>query len=966
MRLLVNRLTAYCRLAALAGAAMFACQHHHSASAAGVPPLATDTISLPWGTLEGTLPNGLHYLILPNNYPAGRVEFRLIWKVGSVQQEDNQGGCAHFLEHLAFGGSKNFPDRGAVAYLESLGMKYGIDINAFTGHDRTIYMFATPSDSLRAEGFAKPLSIIRDWMELLTINPARVETEKGIILEELRSTFQEDPFYDLKIGQNRFSSRMPLGTAEEVNRMTADVLNEYYRKWYVPMLGAVAVVGDVDPISVEKEIKRLFSSLKASPDPGYRTYPLSYDPERQIMVLTDTLNTREEIELIFPHPGIVTRTLADARRREVGNIVVNALSRRFSDMGIRGDVSDSWYLGSTNHLVFTARESADVPVDSCVSRIASVVKSALTCGFDSAEIKYHAGRAASRIGRLAGKGGKSSGMWCDDFADYIISGDRYLSDSSQIGRLQEAVNTITADEVRQLLAEWMARSDSAMLVAVRTSPLAGSRTLDAVGGWWQRGMSARGEAYTFVEEEESLEPPVPTPAVLAERHPFSGEQIVGKEYLPSIGLHCYTLANGITLLLKATDDDGSVLFGSLAPGGYSSLTPEQLQILDGTASYIDMWGITKAPENLGDYMYQNGMALSTALENDWHGFLGAFKASNAPEFFNLVYEKITDPQLCSEEFEEERESMLEGVGRESTLAKMLRRAPDRMLAARMDVLMGNTLSHADAGGAASGVDAERKRIGRMSLDSIAAFYHSLFNRPQESVYVVCGNFDVDSVARSFSAVFSRLMPMAGEAPHRKAAFSLPDRNVMERFPNENPSQTVFDYLYFGHYEPSLRNSLVLKLMSHLLRNRVIAELREKQALVYSPWVGISYEGKPRGYYYFDVNSSAENAGMPQVHKAMAEVIERLRATAVNQAELDAVKRSFIITRRETLGPSSPSAWRTTIMSLLKNGESLADFNRYESVIGSITPEDIRDGFRRYINPGRFALLYMSDSDMKLE
>ncbi len=186
----------------------------------------SDPIALPPATLEGQLPNGLRYLILPSDFPADRAEFRLIWQVGAVQQDDNQGGCAHFLEHMAFGGSKHFPNRGAVAYLESLGMKYGIDVNAFTGHDRTIYMFAVPSDSLKDTGFAKPLSIIRDWMTDLTINPARVETEKGIILEELRSTFQEDPFYDLKIGQNRFSERMPLGTPDEVKRMTAKTLRD--------------------------------------------------------------------------------------------------------------------------------------------------------------------------------------------------------------------------------------------------------------------------------------------------------------------------------------------------------------------------------------------------------------------------------------------------------------------------------------------------------------------------------------------------------------------------------------------------------------------------------------------------------------------------------------------------------------------------------------------------------------------
>lgn len=223
----------------------------------------TDDIKMQEGLVSGRLDNGLEYYILKNDFPESRVEYRLVWRVGAVQQEDSEGGCAHFLEHIAFGGSEHFPDRRAVAYLESLGMKYGIDINAYTGHDRTVYMFATPSDIPDRNGHVKALGIIADWMDRLTINPDRVSTEKGIIQEELRSYSPEDPFYSLKIGQNRFSDRMPLGTPDEINAVTADVLEKFYRKWYIPRFAGLVVIGDVDPPVIENEIKKQFSGIKA-------------------------------------------------------------------------------------------------------------------------------------------------------------------------------------------------------------------------------------------------------------------------------------------------------------------------------------------------------------------------------------------------------------------------------------------------------------------------------------------------------------------------------------------------------------------------------------------------------------------------------------------------------------------------------------------------------------------------------
>ena len=941
---MIHRLKTWVSAALLLGAAVFL--------SAQTP---NDTISLPAGTVEGVLPNGLRYLILPNDYPAGRVEYRLVWQVGSVQQDDTQGGGAHFLEHIAFGGSKHFPHRGAVSYLESLGMKYGIDINAFTGHDRTIYMFATPADA----GYSKPLQIIRDWMTDLTINPQRVETEKGIILEELRSTFQEDPFYNLKIGKGRFASRMPLGTPDEVSRMTPKVLRDFYRHWYIPRLGAIVVVGDVDPKAVEAEIKSQFSSIKRGKEVDFRRYPLTYSPSRQLMAVTDTLLTNEELEIIIPHPTTVTRTISDARRKALGNIVINAINRRFHDRGIHGEASNAWYLGDSDHLVFKASEHRGHPIDSCVTRISREVNGILKQGFTDKEIRYQVDASARRASRL-GQGGNSSTGWCEDFADYIISGDRYITDTKQVEQLQDSIRTITAAEATALFADWMAYADSTMLMAVSTTPMRESqRTFDDIYDWWEHGFHLPARPYEFTEPVVMEQAEVETPAVLAEVHPFAPESIADKRTYPGIGVHEYRLNNGIKLVVKPTIDDGNVLMTMVAPGGYATIPTEDLPVLGGAGGYIDMGGIAKVPEGLGDYMYQHGMALTTTIENDWHGFMGAYDGRREGEFFNLVYEKITDPELPYDDFEEIRQGLLEDVGSESMLTRMLNRAPDRQLMARMDQLMGRSLDY-DAGSDSL----QRANIMRMNLDSIAAFYKHLYTRPQGSTFIVCGDVNPDSTAQRFAVVFSRLTPLSGPGP-RFSTLSLPTDTLTQRFPNENPSQTAFDYLYSGKYEPSLRNSLVLKMIANVLRNHIIAELRERRALVYSPFVDIQYEGRPRGYYFYDVNSSADNAKMPQVHAALREVITDLRENPVSDEELNAIKRSCVIARREALTPEATSMWRTILTGLEKNSEALADFDRYEEIINSITPWEIREAFRRYVDPDKFVLLYMSDQPVSL-
>lgn len=945
-------LTRLIRHAALFGAALFACQPICSQT-------LNDTIRLPKGTVEGTLSNGLHYLVLPNKNPASRTEFRLVMRVGSVQQSDQQGGGAHFLEHMAFGGTTHFPNRQGVGYLESLGMKYGVDINAYTGFDRTIYMYAVPSDELKASSFAKPLSIIRDWMDQMTINPDRVETEKGIILEELRSTVEPDPFYNLKIGQGRFRQRMPLGTIDEVSRMTSQTLSAYYRKWYVPSLATIVVVGDVDPESMEREIHKQFASLKPGSAQDHKVYPLTYSPSQQIMIETDTLQPNDDIEIMIPHPCVVTRTIGDMRKKELGNLLVKTLTQRFNSRRIDCGITDTWYLSGTNHLVFAIKERKDQPLDTCIAGTSNELANILKNGFHEKEIEQALNGTIARLKRNSSSS-YTSALWCDDFADYIISGDRYMTDSLQIDALCRSLESVTSTELQNLLGDWMNYKDSTMLVAVRTTPEKKAlRTLESINAAWKKGEQQPFVPFVYEEKEKEEETGIETPEILKAQHTFDPSCIARTIDYDELGIREVQLRNGITLIMRPTNEEGGILFSSFTPGGLASIPTDEYHKLEGAASYIDMGGIAKAPIRLGDYMYQNNMSLAIAMENNWHGFMGSFDAGKTGEYFNLIYEKITDPELRYKDFEDIRKTLLESLGEESILTKMLNRAPDRMLSARLNELMGNTLNNLTG-------SPTRKQIEDLSLDTIARYYREIYSQPNNSVYVICGDFNPDSITQAFVPVFSRFPKVKRPIYRKTPRLELPEKTLTERFPNENKTQTIFDYLYYGTYKPNLRNSLELKLMSNIVRNRLISELRERESLVYSPYIGLFYEGIPRNYYYFDVSSSADNKNMARINELLHQMLTDLQNTPVEEEELNALKQSFLITKRETLDGNSSSAWRTTITSLLKNGESLKDFARYEDILGSITPKDLQKAFKKYMNPERFALLYMSNQDVELQ
>src|SRR5690554_2495946 len=214
----------------------------------------------------GELPNGLRYYIRTNGEPERRVELRLVVKAGSLQEDDDQRGLAHFLEHMAFNGTKSFEKQELIRYLESIGMRFGADLNAATSYDHTVYKLTVPTD---AEGALETaFRILDDWAQGITLDPEEIEAERGVILSEWRArlgvgTRVRTHTDSVLLGESRYLDRQPIGLPERIENATRDEIARYYRDWYRPDLIAVIVVGDVETARIEPLIRRHFGKLDA-------------------------------------------------------------------------------------------------------------------------------------------------------------------------------------------------------------------------------------------------------------------------------------------------------------------------------------------------------------------------------------------------------------------------------------------------------------------------------------------------------------------------------------------------------------------------------------------------------------------------------------------------------------------------------------------------------------------------------
>lgn len=290
---------------------------------------------------------------MPNALPRHGIEMRLVMKVGSLQENDQQKGGAHFLEHMSFSGTKHFPQNAWVDYFERLGMKYGRDINAFTGFDRTIYWLSLPVADFGTQVMDSTLLAVRDILDGVSFEPQLVEQERGVIKEELRGYSTGDDFYNLKIGDGRYILRMPLGTEQDIETISRNQLLNYYHQWYLPQNACLVVVGNVDAQDMQKRIQATFSPIaKGQPTPLGK-YPLTYKKGITLHEVKDTVGTSSKLEFIIPHEGVVGNTIASTALKEQYRLLISAISKRLEARGIRCDISDAWYLATQNHFSFS-------------------------------------------------------------------------------------------------------------------------------------------------------------------------------------------------------------------------------------------------------------------------------------------------------------------------------------------------------------------------------------------------------------------------------------------------------------------------------------------------------------------------------------------------------------------------------------------------------------------------------------
>ena len=619
----------------------------------------SDTLGLDPHVLHGTLANGLQYYVRENREPRERAELRLVVDAGSVLEGEDQRGLAHLLEHMAFNGTTHFGEAELVDYLESIGMRFGPDVNAFTSFDETVYMLTVPTDSSTI--LTTGMQILGDWAHGIALEPDALARERPVVVEEWRlrrgaEMRMFDQHLPVIFRDSRYAERLPIGKKEVIESAPVEAVRRFYEDWYRPDLMAVIAVGDFDADSMVAEIGRRFGEIPARGTARPRElFPVPGHAETLVSVATDPEARVTNVTVYNKHPLRETRTAAAYRRSIVEALHARMLNARFDEIVRRSGAPFIAAFAGQGRLVRSSEVSilgAIVPeggAEEAIEALLTEAERAARHGFDPAELERARAELLRAVeGAYLEREKTESGRYAGQYIEHFLTDEPAPGIETDWRLHQRFVPEITLEEVNRVADDWLTEEDRVVVVsAPEKEGLAAPANEDLL-------------AVVEAVEATRIEPWSDDVASgpLIESPPPPGALTATRTY-EAIGAVEWTFENGVRVVARPTDFKADeILLRAWSPGGTSN-APDSLVV---TAAFAD--GIVHE----GGVADRSRIALEKSLAGKKvtlrpfvggleEGFSGSASPEDLETMLQLVWLYATAPRRDAEAFEAFRERL---------------------------------------------------------------------------------------------------------------------------------------------------------------------------------------------------------------------------------------------------------------------------------------------------------------------
>jgi zinc protease len=889
----------------------------------------------------GKLPNGLTYYIRRNDEPKNRAELYLVNNVGSILEDDDQLGLAHFSEHMAFNGTRDFPKNELINYLQRAGVRFGADLNAYTGTDQTVYVLPIPTDSVAL--FHKGFDILVNWAAYVSFDSEEIDKERGIVLEEERqrgknaSDRMSKQFLPVLLHDSRYAERMPIGKEEVLRNFKHDAIKRFYKDWYRPNLQAIVAVGDFDVLEVEQLIKDRFSKLKNPARERKRlTYPVFGNKEPLAKVVTDPEYSGTSVSVGFMFPGTdVIRTVQDYKQSVIRQVIAATINNRLNELKQMGELSfayatASYYPMPGDMMQFALSVSAHAP-DSLEKAFQVSLREVMRMsqfGISPTELERIKKQYLVMIENQYKERDKtSSKQYAQEYATHFLRGSAIPGIGYFWKNGQRILSSITVADVNHVAAGIVTKENRIITLSANEKDKSVLPDEKKLVSWLNRAILEKVIPY---HDKESIGP-------LVKNIPAPGT-IVAEEKIASLGATKLVLSNGMQVILKPTNfKNDEILFSGISFGGLSLIQDERYRSEQNASSLVNASGKGDHDAmSLKRTLSDKGISVNSFIGDYTEGISGYSIPGDLEIALQYTYLLFTAPRIDNAIFG-------------STVEDMRFSVKQRQL--EPEIVFQDTLTALRTSRHRLSRPITLPEIDEINREEALTFYKSRFSDADDFTFVFVGNFSVDSIKPLICTYLASLPSVPTKEQYRDLGIrGLPGKITKNVYRGLEDKASVSLY-YHGDSKRGADEAVQLKALTSILKIRMLQRLREKESGVYSPNVANSQSIIPTPTYAVGVRFSCATANVDKLIEAARDEINQIKKSGISEDELT----KFVAEdrRQNELTVRENNHWLQYTQSVALGTYPVDYDKQYEEAIKTLTTQDVKEAAIRFLNEENF-------------
>jgi zinc protease len=912
------------------------------------PKPVTEKLRMDPSIKVGKLKNGLTYYIKRNVEPKNRAQLRLVVKAGSILETEQQRGLAHFLEHMQFNGTKNFPKNELVNFLEKNGIKFGADLNAYTSFDETVYMLPVPTDTLAK--LEKFMSVLSDWANKATLDVAEIDKERGVVMEEARlrkgaSSRIQEKLLPVIFRGSKYAQRLPIGLDTVILHAPYTEFKKFHKDWYRPDLQAIVAVGDFDVAVVEQMIVRQFGSIPMTKTPKPRqqfSVPLKGGTEA--VIIADKEQPYTMVQLYYfqaEKKEITVQNRLESIKRSLFNTMIGdrleELLQKANPPYQFGASNYSSFLGNLDALtVFAVAKGADV--EKALVAVLDENERAARFGFTAGELQR--AKLAFRAGvekQFKEKDKTDSEVYVDQLVDAFLNNEVVTDITFDFDLVKKELDAISLEEINALVKTLITKENRVLALI---GPEKDKDKWPSVEKLKQL-LDNTGNPITAYIDTAVDQPLIP---VL----PQSGK-ILSEIKVPEVGVTELIFENGVKVNLKPTDfKNDEIKFRANSWGGqslYEDVDFENAALASSVATASGLGNFTAT--QLSKYLTGKVVQVNTVVGPNSEAIMGSSSVKDFETALQMIYSRFTNNNLDQETvkgFLANQKDFLANMAKTPT--------PEKVYRDTIQAVMGNYNYRA--------MPMSVEKIEKVQAEKAMQIFRERFADVSDFTFTFVGSFDNEKIKPLVSQYLGGLPTQKKVENWHDRGIVPPAGQISKIVKKGTEDKSTVSLIFSDSFVSTPEDELMITALGEILNIKLTEKLREEQGGVYSPYVFGQSSKYPSPRYQFRIGFGCSPANVEKLTTLTLAEIEKIKTTGASQVDIDKFVSNQKLEFEKNL--KNNDFWLNKLASKYQDGTDIRDILVEDKLLSKISTETTKLAAIKYLSGKNLIKLVLLPED----